>query len=136
MRSTTTSQMCWELFAAWLAVGAGLSLGILGAMSIGLFVLPVAVAAAVVLAIRYRGGDELIGLVSGLGVPLLYVAYLNRSGPGMICTANSAGGQSCTDEWSPWPWVALGAMLLIGGVVLYLARRRVSLRRSQAQPGT
>jgi hypothetical protein len=126
------SPVRWGSFAAWFAVGAGLSLGILGAMSIGIFVLPVAVAAAVVLAIRHRGGDELIGLVSGLGVPLLYVAYLNRSGPGMICTANSAGGQSCTDEWSPWPWVVLGAMLLIGGVVVYLARRRVSPRRSQA----
>jgi len=121
------SPVRWSSFAAWFAVGAGLSLGILGAMSIGVFVLPVAVAAAVVLATRHRGGDGLIGLVSGLGVPLLYVAYLNRSGPGMICTANSAGGQSCTEEWSPWPWAVLGAVLLLGGVVLYLslARRRL-----------
>jgi hypothetical protein len=47
-------------------------------------------------------------------IPALYVAYLNRSGPGTICTSIT-GGQSCTDESSPWPWLAVGVGSLLGG---------------------
>jgi hypothetical protein len=68
------------------------------------------------------------GLISGLGVPLLYVAYVNRAGPGSICTA-VAGGQECNDEWSPWPWLAVGVILLVLGVAAFVGRqRRASLR--------
>ena len=64
------------------------------------------------------------GLVSGLSLPLFFVAYLNRAGPGTICRAIGAQGQECIDEWSPWPWLAIGVVLLIGGFVQFVRANR------------
>jgi hypothetical protein len=109
---------------AWLLVGAGYALSLIGVASIGLFVLPL----PVLLVRRQPAARGLSGLISGLGVPLLYVAYVNRAGPGTICTAVT-GGQECNDEWSPWPWLAVGVILLVLGVAAFVGRqRRASLR--------
>jgi len=113
---------------AWLLAGAGYALSLIGAASIGLFVLPLPVLATVLLARRQPAARGLPGLISGLGVPLLYVAYLNRAGPGTICTTVT-GGQECTGEWSPWPWLAAGVILLVLGVAAFVGRqRRAGLR--------
>jgi hypothetical protein len=127
----------WAWFVAWLVVGAGLALGVLGAFSIGIFVLPVVVAAAGFLVTRRGATRGLPGLVSGIGTPLFYVAYLNRDGPGTVCTTFRSGqscinqvctalrgGQSCTDELSPWPWLYVGALLLLVGVAAFIAGGR------------
>ena len=93
----------WVWFTAWLIIGAGYALSLLGAASIGLLVLPLPVLATILLARRQHASSGLPGLISGLGIPLLYVAYLNRAGPGTICTTITGGGQECAGEWSPWP---------------------------------
>ena len=87
-------------FMAWLVVGAGAVLAMLAALTIGVFILPLCIVAMVVLATRRGSSQGLPGLVSGLSLPLFYVAYLNRDGPGTICT-RSVSSVSCTDEWSP-----------------------------------
>lgn len=106
-------------------------LGLLTALTIGVFVLPVALAMAAVLV--WRGGRRLAapGIVAGLGMPLFYVGYLNRSGPGMVCTA-AAGGGECTQEMSPWPWLGAGLFFVLAGAALWLAAAR---RRPLDQPG-
>jgi hypothetical protein len=113
----------WAWFAAWLIIGAGYALSLLGAASIGLFVLPLPVLATILLARRQHAHGGLPGLISGLGIPLLYVAYLNRAGPGTICTTITGGGQDCTDEASPWPWLAAAVILLAIGVAAFIARQ-------------
>ena len=118
----------WAWFAAGLVAGAALALGLLGALSIGIFVLPLAVALTVFLAIRHPEG--LIGAISGLGLPLLYVAYLNRDGPGTVCTT-SAGGTSCADEWAPLPWALAGLVLVAAGVVVFATVGRPRTRSLQ-----
>jgi hypothetical protein len=101
---------------------------LIGIASIGLFVLPLPVLATVLLIRRQPATSGLPGLISGLGVPFLCVAYLNRAGPGTICSAVT-GGPQCTDEWSPWPWLAVGVILLALGVAAFVGRqRRASLR--------
>jgi hypothetical protein len=111
-------------FIAWMLVGAGCALGVLSAASIGLYVLLITVVATIVLATRPGNRVGLSGLVSGLSLPLFYVAYLNRSGPGTICTT-TATSQSCSDEWSPWPWLVVGIVLLVSGCVWFaMASRR------------
>ena len=114
----------WTWFAAWLIIGAGYALSLLGAASIGLFVLPLPVLATILLARRQPAKAGLPGLISGLGIPLLYVAYSNRAGPGTICTTITGGGQDCTDEWSPWPWLAAAVILQALGVAASIARQR------------
>jgi hypothetical protein len=99
------------------------AVSIVGIASIGLFVLPLPVLATVLLVRRQPATSGLPGLISGLGVPLLYVAYLNRAGPGTICTTVT-GGQECNDEWSPWPWLAVGVILLALGVAVFVRRQR------------
>ena len=124
----TLSRLPWMWFTAWLLVGAGYALSLIGVASIGLFALPLPVLATVLLVRRQPAARGLSGLISGLGVPLLYVAYLNRAGPGTICTTVT-GGQECNDEWSPWPWLAVGVILLALGVAGFVGRqRRASLR--------
>ena len=111
-------------FVAWMLVGGGYALGVLSALSIGAYVLLITVVATIVLATRSGNRVGLPGLVSGLSLPLFFVAFLNRSGPGTICTT-TATSQSCSDEWSPWPWLVIGIVLLVGGGVLFaMANRR------------
>jgi hypothetical protein len=110
-------------FLAWFGAGALCALAVLGALTIGIFVLPIAGAVIVFLATRRGATDGIGGLISGLGLPVLYVAFLNRDGPGNICRV-SATGSSCTEEWSPWPWVLLGAVLVFAGIVVLAVSTR------------
>jgi len=114
----------WLWFAAWVIDGALFALALLGAMTIGVFVLPVALAGAVLLATRRSAAIGAGGVISGLSVPLFYVGYLNRDGPGTICRSFADGGQECREEWSPLPWLLAGLVLVIVGVVVFTAMRR------------
>ncbi|HEX7405290.1 MAG TPA: hypothetical protein VF307_05135 [Candidatus Nanopelagicaceae bacterium] len=125
MDVVNTGKPSWPSFLAWPIIGAALSLSVLGAMTIGIFVLPFAIAG--LLALRKWGGNQKssVGLISGAGLPVLYVAYLNRQGPGMVCITYKSGG-SCTEEWSPWPFLFVGTILFVLGVVLFIRLRRQS----------
>ncbi len=113
----------WLQFALWAAVGAGAVVGLLTVLTIGIFVVPVTVILAGLLIWRGDRGLAAPGVVTGLGLPLWYVAYLNRAGPGMVCTQAAAGG-SCTQEMSPWPWIAAGLFFVLGGMAICLIKRR------------
>jgi len=110
-------------FAAWLLVGAAYALGVLGALSIGVFALALAVVATVALVRRRDATQGLPGIVAGVGVVALAVAVMNRDGPGEVCT-RTATSVSCADQWSPWPWVAIGALLIAASLAWFAARRR------------
>jgi hypothetical protein len=114
-------------FLAWFVVAAAFALGLLGAFTIGVVALPVAIALMVVLATRRHGSEARAGALSGFGLPLLYVGYLNRAGPGTVCSV-SAGGTSCTEAWTPLPWLIAGAAMLVGGVVAFLLVGRAHAR--------
>jgi hypothetical protein len=123
-RTGAGSPAPWGWFVAWFFAGALCALTVLGAFTIGIFVLPIAGAAIVFLATRRGAVDGIAGLISGLGLPVFYVAFLNRDGPGNICTV-TATSTSCTEEWSPWPWLLVGiAFVVLGVVVFVMANRR------------
>ena len=88
------SAAAWGWFVAWFFAGALCALAILGAFTIGIFVLPIAGAVIVFLATRRGATDGIVGLISGLGLPVLYVAFLNREGPGNICTVTARSSSS------------------------------------------
>jgi hypothetical protein len=119
----TISKLPWVWFTAWLLVGAGFALSFIGIASIGLIVLPLPVLATLLLIRRRQATSGLPGLISGLAVPVFYVAYLNRAGPGTVCTTLT-GGQECNSEWSPWPWLAVGVILFVAGVAAFIHRQR------------
>jgi hypothetical protein len=109
-------------FGAWMVVGALWALSILGMMTIGIFVLPFAIAATV--ALRHKPGASAI--LTGLGLLLLYIAWLNRYGPGEHCTI-TPNSQSCQEMFNPWPWLLSGTALVFGGIGLFA---RQTARRS------
>ena len=113
----------WPWFCGWFVVGALALLGLLTLLTIGPYVLLVTAAATALLATRRRASVGLPGLVSGLGVPLLYVAFLNRAGPGTVCTTTGSG-ESCVDEWNPWWWLTVGTGFFIAGLLLVMVVRR------------
>ena len=114
----------WGWFGAWLLVGCAASLGVLSILTIGIFVLPIAGAAFIVLLTRRASIVGVPGFLSGLSVPLFYVAYLNRDGPGTVCDVTHGGGTSCTDEWSPWPFFAIGVVLFLTGIAIFVLVQR------------
>jgi len=117
--------------AGWTAVGAGAVTAVLTVLTIGVFVLLATAGLATVLARRAGRRFAGPGLIAGAGLMPLYVGYLNRGGPGMVCTTTRGGG-SCVQEWSPWPWVAAGLCLVGIGVASGLLRRRSRSRAATA----
>jgi hypothetical protein len=113
----------WTAYGLWCLAGAGLSLGVLSILTVGAFVLLVTLGLCGWLLWRLDFGWGMLGLLSGAAVPVLYVAWLNRDGPGTVCTA-TATGTTCSDEWSPWPFVALAVVLVVAGLVSFVRFRR------------
>ena len=117
--------LIWPFFA-WAAIGAA-ACAVLSALSIGVFVAPLAIIAMLAL-LRWLRSRTIawFGAASGAGLVLLYIAYLNRRGAGEVCSS-IPGGESCTTEWSPWPWFGVGIALFASVVAAFaLARSRIS----------
>lgn len=74
MRVSSSLLHGWLWFVAWLLVGGGFMLGVLTPFTTGISVVPAAVLAAIALARLHRPRGELLGLLSGLGIALLYAA--------------------------------------------------------------
>ena len=113
----------WTAYALWCLAGAGLSLGVLSILTIGAFVLLVTLGLCAWLLWRIDFGWGMLGLLSGAALPLLYVAWLNRDGPGSVCTT-SATDVSCVDELSPWPFVVVAVLLVVAGLLAFVRYRR------------
>lgn len=123
------SRRPWIYFVIWMLVGGSYAMVIVGAFAIGIFFIPVAVIATVFLVRKPSSRRGIPGLFGGFALPLFYVAYLNRSGPGMVCTTTRSTfgvGQSCTQEWSPWLWLIAGLVLLGVGVAVFIVTLRSS----------
>lgn len=104
-------------FWLWALVGAGL---VLGLISLGILLLVPAIVLAVVLARRWRGGDDriMVGLVAGAGLPLLLVAGLNWSDWHHRIVGDGTP--------NPFYWGGVGLCLLAAGIVAYAVRSRRS----------
>jgi hypothetical protein len=116
-------------FLAWVAVGAAFCLAVLTPLTIGLAVLAAGLLGLLLLLTRAASRNGSIsGLISGVGLVPLYVSYLNRKGPGDVCSTSSTGGSHCVSEWSPWPWFLAGVIFVLGGIALFVWLRRAALR--------
>jgi len=116
----------WVLATYWGAVGGLVAFGVAGLASIGLFLLALAaVLVAVAVAVPALRRPSVPGFLIGLSAAPLYIAWLNRDGPGMVCTTDGSS-TTCVDAWSPWPFVATGLLLAGGGIGLLATTRRRS----------
>jgi hypothetical protein len=61
------------------------------------------------------------GLLSGAGALLLYLAWVQRAGPGTTCWhTDTASG--CDQNLDPLPWLLAGIVLFIGGIAAHARR--------------
>jgi hypothetical protein len=100
-------------FWAWAVVGAA---GALGLVSLGPIALGPALLAGIAMSRSETGSRSSFGLFAGAGLLSLFVAYVQRDGPGTTCwhTATATG---CDQHLNPLPWLVVGGVLLIGAVV-------------------
>ena len=119
--------------AWWTLTGAVGGFGLAGLLTVGVVILPVAVAMTVVGVLVPRLRDEsMAAVLAGLAVPALWIAWLNREGPGLVCST-SASGETCVEEWSPWPFLIAAVLLVAAAASLYVLLSRAL--RGPATPG-
>ena len=119
----------WGWFALWLIAGV---CGAIGLISLGwLALVPAFVISGALMASR-SARRSAWGLLCGAGFLFLFVAYLQRQGPGTTCwhTATASG---CEQHLDPRPWLVAGSSLLIGGLAGQL---RSFLSRSRREQST
>jgi hypothetical protein len=105
-------------FWAWALVGCTAALGF---VSLGVLVLAPVAVTAWLMASRPTIRRSAFGLLSGAGVLLLYVAWLQRAGPGTTCWV-AARASGCDQHLNPLPWLAVGIALFVGGIVAHARR--------------
>jgi hypothetical protein len=106
-------------FAAWAVVGCALALGI---VSLGLLALVPATVIAVLMIRQPAARRSAYGAAIGVGLLLLFVAYVNREGPGTTCWQHGTA-TGCDEHLNPLPWLALGLSFVVGGFVAHRLRR-------------
>ncbi|MEW2050924.1 hypothetical protein [Streptomyces sp. NPDC005476] len=112
----------WGWFLGWLAVGGLAGVGLAAILTVGIaLVLVAAVGAGLLLWQGPRNATA--GLVAGPALPLLYIAYLNRSGPGNVCHTVT-GGQTCIEEYPPIPFLFGGVIFLAAGFLIFTTLNR------------
>jgi len=114
----------WHAYIWWTLTGLLGGFGIASILTIGAPLLGVAAVAALVGTLRPSlRGAPVASCGFGVAVPILWIAWLNRGGPGTVCHT-SATEASCTDEWSPWPFVVVAVALVVATAiaVTFLAR--------------
>ena len=107
---------------AWVGVGIGFALGV---SALGVFALPLALAATVLLIVFHHADRSALGILAGIGLLSLYVAYVQRKGPGTVTwhTSTASGSDQYLD---PWPWLIVGILLVAIGVAAFLWTERRS----------
>lgn len=108
----------WAGFFAWAVFGAGTALGTVSFPTLALLLIIIGVSIA---AFRPAFQRSWIGALTGAGALYLYVAYVQRHGPGTVCwhTATASG---CDQYTNPWPWLVVGAALIVIGLVVQARR--------------
>jgi len=109
-------------FWAWAAIGSVAALGLIS-FGLGPFASIPAAVAGVLLARKESARASAFGLLTGAGLLCLFVAWLQRHGPGITCwqTATSSG---CDQNLNPLPWLIAGIALVAVGVAAHRRLQR------------
>jgi hypothetical protein len=111
-------------FWAWAIVGLGVALGGIS-FALGPLVLLPSLGIAAVLASSARIRQSAFGLMTGAGAVCLFVAWVQRRGPGTVCWRKELSS-GCDQYLDPRPWLAIGLALFLGGILAHAIRSRRS----------
>ena len=107
----------WGWFLVWVVLGSSWALG---SVSLGpLLLVPTALLGVFLWRRRPAARRSAFGLLSGAGALLLYVAWVQRDGPGTTCTPIPPAGMRCDQHLNPLPWLVIGIVLAVAGVVAH-----------------
>ncbi len=120
----TSRRPSWPRALAWAATGVAGAVGVLGILTIGMFILPVVYVAVGSLLLGTRPLRFVSAALVAESLPMFIAARFLWGGPVHECHDLAGGGISCTDIPSPYPWLALGIVLLVGGGTWWLALGR------------
>ena len=117
-RQKLRSYLPW--FLAWVGVGFGFGLGV---SALGIIAVPLALLVTVLLIVFRHADRSALGILAGIGLLSLYVAYVQRKGPGTVYwhTSTASGADQYLD---PRPWLVAGIVLVAVGVATFLWRGR------------
>jgi hypothetical protein len=101
-------------FCVWAVLGCAAAFGVVS--FVGVLLLPPVLLAGGFMASRPTIRRSAFGLLSGAGVLLLYVAWLQRAGPGTTCWQRGTSS-GCEQHLNPLPWLIAGLALFACGVV-------------------
>ena len=108
----------WAGFFAWAVFGAVTALGTVSFPTLALLLIIIGGSIA---AFRPALRRSWIGALSGAGALYLFVAYVQRRGPGTVC-GHTATASGCDQYLNPWPWLVFGAALVLTGLVVQAGR--------------
>jgi hypothetical protein len=109
----------WGWFFVWALFGSSWALA---TVSLGpLLLVPTALLGIFLWRRRPEARRSAFGLLTGAGTLLLYVAWLQRDGPGTTCW-HTATGSGCDQHLNPLPWLIVGAALVLTGFVAHARR--------------
>lgn len=120
----------------WVLVGVAYLLSVAGALSIGLFILPLAVVGTILLIVRPDRTRGLAVVLCGLAFGPLLVAWINREGPGQVCRSYPPDGVACGTQLNPWPWLggAATSLAIATALLLYATRRDATAHGATRHP--
>lgn len=105
-------------YAWWLLVGVLLGVGVMALLTIGLlFLLTAALLIGLGVGLPALRNRSAVAVPAGIGLSVLYLAWLNREGPGNVCEVTSTT-TTCTEQWSPWPFVGVALVLVASSFAL------------------
>lgn len=115
----------------WILVAiAGLA-SFAGILTIGIFTMPMVYGGAILLLVRPDRTRGVAIMLGAMAAPPVFVAWLNRGGPGLVCHSDPPYGIACGTQLNPWPWLGGAAASLAIATVLFLhARRRDATKKS------
>ena len=106
-------------FWAWALVGAATAL--LSISSLGPLLAAPVVLVAYLMTSRPGIRHSAFGVLSGAGALLLYIAWVQRAGPGTTCWQTQTGS-GCDHNLNPLPWLLVGIVLFVGGIAAHSRR--------------
>ena len=65
---------------------------------------------------RHTARRAAFGLLAGAGLLSLFVAYVQRDGPGTTCW-HTASASACDQHLNPIPWLVVGLVPVVGAVL-------------------
>jgi amino acid transporter len=107
----------WGWFLVWVLLGSSLALA---TVSFGpLLLIPTALLGVFLWRRRPAARRSAFGALTGSGLLLLYVAWVQRDGPGTTCRHIQPAGMQCDQHLNPLPWLVIGIVLIVAGIVAH-----------------